>query len=319
VLILRTESSFSPLDVASLAFGPDNSTLFAEHFYHPYGVRVWNLVDQTHRPLMSGGRLVSGPFALHPGGRWAFGMIDRSASPPAAPARAFDLVTGTAVPFYMAAWPGRQIGVSALGRIASAGYTSHDPERPTGSGRQRLYNWALTDTGPECVWYRDLGPEVGAWLVGFVGDRFVSATIHGNMPRLEVHGPTGEIEATLDVRQFPPQQMLASPDGRWLVYRLGTELRVWDATDWNKPPIEVAGKLKQTMLAAAACFHPSAPFLLMANDGPSVLVFDTTTWKQVRKWKWSEGALRAVGVSPDGSLAAAAGPRGAIHVWDLDL
>jgi hypothetical protein len=50
-----------------------------------------------------------------------------------------------------------------------------------------------------------------------------------------------------------------------------------------------------------------------------VLVYDTTTWKQVRKWQWGAGTLRAVAVSADGALAAAAGPRGTVVVWDLDL
>jgi WD40 repeat protein len=73
------------------------------------------------------------------------------------------------------------------------------------------------------------------------------------------------------------------------------------------------------MTAPAACFHPSAPYLLLANGGPSVIVFDTT-WKPVRKWKWDTGGvLRTVAVSPDGSLAAAGGPRGVVVVWDLDL
>ena len=49
------------------------------------------------------------------------------------------------------------------------------------------------------------------------------------------------------------------------------------------------------------------------------LIVSTTTWKQVRKWKWDIGALRVIGVSPDGTLAAAGGPTGKIVVWDLDL
>jgi WD40 repeat protein len=74
------------------------------------------------------------------------------------------------------------------------------------------------------------------------------------------------------------------------------------------------------MVGPGACFHPSQPYLLLANGGPSVIVFDTTTWKPVRKWKWDTGGtLRAVAIAPDGTLAAAGGPRGIAVVWDLDL
>src|SRR5262249_33652414 len=116
------------------------------------------------------------------------------------------------------------------------------------------------------------------------------------------------------------EQLLVSPDGSRVVVRRGTALWVLDADGGEKVPRAVEGKYAKFMGERAACFHPSAPYLLLANNGPSVLVYDTTTWQQVRKWKWDAGGvLRTVAISRDGALAAAAGPRGAIVVWDLDL
>jgi hypothetical protein len=130
----------------------------------------------------------------------------------------------------------------------------------------------------------------------------------------------GAVEHTLDVPDWFADQLLGSADGTKLILRQGTALLAWDATDWNKPPVTVEGKNKGSMYLPAACFHPSAPFLLMANGGPSVLVFDTVTWKPVRKWNWrTGGVLRALAISSDGTLAAAGGPRGTVVVWDLDL
>ena len=312
-----------PVNVISLAFAPDNATLFAENSNPDSGVRVWNLADRSERRFEFGGEPVYGPFTLHPGGRWAFGRTDRITAHTAPPVRAFDLSTGTAVPFLMSTWPGRPIGVSADG-VATAGNTVYDQDRPRTSAPNRLYNWALTGAGPECAWYRDVPANRIVWLIACVcGDRIVTLEATHSAPRWEplvaVRAATGEPEVTFVAPTFTPQQFLASPDGRQFVYRLGTELRVWDATDWRKPPTVVAGKHKHTMHSMAAAFHPSGRYLLLGNDGPSVLVFDTSTWKEVRKWKWSVGALRTVAVSADGSLAAAAGPRGTIVVWDLDL
>jgi hypothetical protein len=96
-------------------------------------------------------------------------------------------------------------------------------------------------------------------------------------------------------------------------------LWVYDTADWIRPPVVVPGTDKKLLDERAAAFHPSGRYLLLANNGPSVLVYDTATWKEVRKWKWDAGTLRTVGISPDGTLAAAAGPHGAVVVWDLDL
>jgi WD40 repeat protein len=130
----------------------------------------------------------------------------------------------------------------------------------------------------------------------------------------------GRPEHSIDRGDELLDQLLGSPDGTKLVARQGTALWAWSAADWKKPPTVVEGKYKNEMSGSGACFHPSQPYLLLANGGSSVFVFDTTTWMQVRKWKWDAGGvLRVVAVSPDGTLAAAGGTRGAIVVWDLDL
>jgi WD40 repeat protein len=313
-----------PPDVETIAFTADNATLLIEHGNREIGVRAWNLADRSARQLELNTLAVFSPFALHRSGRWAFARTNSSVAPDTNPARVFDLDNGTTAPFFLADWPGRLIDATATNRVASVGYKKYDTDRPVTPGGGRIYNWALTSAGPECVWSRDVPADTRVWLIACAGaDRVATAEMNPGAPgwnvRVTIYGPTGEPEAVLKVPKFPPQQFLTSPDGRQLVYRPGTELHVWDTTDWKKRPIVVPGKRKSTMWPRAAAFHPSGRYLLLGYDGPSVLVYDTATWKEVRKWKWSIGALRAVAVSPDGSLAAAAGPRGNIVVWDLDL
>ncbi|MBN9119778.1 MAG: hypothetical protein J0I06_11575 [Planctomycetes bacterium] len=315
--------------VQSLAFAPDGATLYAAQGRH-HDVRAWNLADRTAVPFVAGGETMVGALHFLPGGRWAVGHSNRSAPPRDNPFRLIDVPAGTARPFPFCTWYGHAAAADGS-QLVGLGHSHYDEERAAESSCYRLYGWTLTPAGLEYAWHRNLSTHTDVRSVTRLGaDRFATAAtvrfsanlLDSAAWRIEVtvrRAADGEPEEEHAAPQQRVQQLLASPQGDKLVLRSGTGLRVWDANDLKKRPAIVEGKFKSTMEPPAAAFDPSGRYLLLANDGPSVIVYDTTTWKQVRKWKWDVGVLRAVAVAPDGTLAAAAGPRGAIAVWDLDL
>ena len=306
----------------SLTFSADSTTLYASH--SGYGVVAWNLTDRTARPVWAGGEKMLHAFVPLPGGRWAVGQSLTSGAPRNNPNRLIDLQADTSRPFLL--FP--ELGVAACNEYLAGVSTSYyDEERPSNTPNMRLYGFSRTADGPRYAWHVDISGYAGA-AVRFGPDRFVAwerMTVHtarGSALRQYAtarRAADGSEEAEIDLPRQNTQQLLGSPDGSQLVARWGNELHVWSAADWKQRPRVVAGKYKHTMAGPAAAFDPSGRYLLVTNDGPSVLVYDTTTWKQVRKWKWDAGVLRVLAIAPDRSLAAATGPRGRIVVWDLDL
>jgi WD40 repeat protein len=304
--------------VLSLAFSPDAAKLYAVHVGDC--VHVWNLAEQSGRWFEIDGGSVHGELLIHPNGRWAFGLhrsVDTCSC-------CIDLNTLRVKPFDFAyRWD--HCALSPDGRRVVTIVRS-DPRKGTDS----LRGWRMTSTGPRAVWQRK-APKAVPCAVTFVGNdtlvtldqmllRYVKTTRSFQSSRLVVRSATdGRIVTTLDspAQGSESPHLLAPPDGKWFVMRRGTETSVWDATNWKKPPTVIAGK--DANLRRAAAFHPSGRSLLLANKTPSVVVLDTTTWKQVQKWNWKIGELRAVAVSPDGTLAAAAGTNNRIVVWDWDL
>jgi WD40 repeat protein len=69
----------------------------------------------------------------------------------------------------------------------------------------------------------------------------------------------------------------------------------------------------------AAAFDPTSRHLFAARYDATVHVFDAAGWGCRVRYDWGIGPLRAVAVSPDGTLAAAGGERGEVVVWDVDL
>jgi WD40 repeat protein len=313
--------------ILALGFTPDAATLYASH-YAAVGISAWNLADHTVRKVEVEGEQVFGEFPLHPGGRWAF--AHRRAAPQSI---ALDLVSGKVKPID-ATNPWGHLAVSPDGKRFATIALATGPAR-RGQSVYALCGWAMTAAGPKRAWELRSPDDALVWWITFVGnDTLVtedkvpeqySKAHKGYRPatRLAVRSAkNGKVTTTFDspYEGFEPRHLFASPDGRWLVARRGTSLRVWDASDWENPPVVVPGNEDpRGHLMRAAAFHPSSRFLLLASDGPSVTAIDTATWKPAHRWNWKAGALRAVAVSSDGTLAAAAGPRGAVVVWDWDL
>ncbi len=314
-----------PEPVLALTFAPDATRLYATH-NRTVGVQVWKLADRTVAPVLAGGRRLTREFVIHPGGRWAFGSRfdtwPRSC--------ALELETGRCcelLDFYDE-WG--TVAVSPDGsRIATVHYDVSSSRREEWTSV--LSGWAMTTDGPRREWELRLRTEEAVRGVAFAGSDVLVTEDYYPSQGLETRGnhrlvarsaTDGKPLAAFDspYSAYGLRDMFASPDGRWFVARVGLSLRVYDATDWAKPPTVVPGNEEpRGFLIRAACFHPSGRFVLLANDSPSVIVFDTTTWKPARRWNWKSGTLRAVAVSADGTLAAASGPSGKVVVWDLDL
>lgn len=309
--------------VEALAFSPDAMKLYAVYEGFSVVTHVWDLAAHTSVRFGAKGNWVYGEFAVHPGGRWVFCRYNATGS-------AVDLTNGRTRPIDISdLWD--HIAIAPDGsRIVTLGGTlvSVSPLRWTAC----LHGWKLSKIGPRREWQRKAPANAVPNQVVFVGnDTLVTADAvpprspgRTAVPRqFTVRSVTnGNPRTTFGGvrRENRCPQLLGSPDGKHFVARRGQALRVWDATDWKKRPRVIAGKDdKEQTPRRAACFHPALPYFLLANHGPSVLVFDTITWKVVRRWNWKAGNLEAVAVAPDGSLAAAGSTRGAIVVWDLDL
>lgn len=315
-----------PKSVLGLNFGPDSRALYVACVVKN-GTHRLDLDTRELRPLKRGGEQSICEFLVHPSGRWAFGTL----APPKQRRVVVDLTTDTTTAFYMVN-PWDHIAVSPDGkRTASIGIGT-DPPRARWSAFA-LFGWTFGPTGPREAWELQSPPDADPWYVAFAGNDTLITEDRGYEPpqrrddfrgttRFAVRDPrTGKVRANFasPYETFESRQLLAPPDGSQFVARRGTELHVWDTSDWNTPPQVVPGNANpRNHLVRAAAFHPSGEYLLLATDAPSVTLFDARTWEPVRKWNWKCGALRAVAVSADGALAAAAGPSGKIVVWDFE-
>lgn len=111
-------------------------------------------------------------------------------------------------------------------------------------------------------------------------------------------------------------RMLFSPDGAQLVGVHEMTLLVWPVPHLGDPLL-VRNDSRKDFTAAA--YHPSGKYLFAASNDATVHVFDTAAWGRQARFSWNIGWVRAVAVSPDGTLAAAGGDRGEVVVWDSDL
>lgn len=118
------------------------------------------------------------------------------------------------------------------------------------------------------------------------------------------------------------KRLLFSPDARQLVGINAMNLLVWPLAGRELgPPLRVRNTTRKNFTAMA--FHPSGRHLYVTSNGDegkdaTVHVFDTADWTRVGQFSWGLGSLKAVALSPDGTLAAAGGDRGDVVIWDVD-
>jgi WD40 repeat protein len=107
-----------------------------------------------------------------------------------------------------------------------------------------------------------------------------------------------------------------SPDATHLVGINDMTLLVWPVPQLGEPRL-IRNDNRKDFTAVA--FHPSGHQLYATSNDETVHVFDVATWERAKRFTWQIGKLKAVAVSPDGTLAAAGGENGAIVIWDLDI
>lgn len=137
--------------------------------------------------------------------------------------------------------------------------------------------------------------------------------------RLELRSAvSGAVEASAPYPYEEHYPLVFSPDGSQLIAVHEMTLLVWSVPHLGEPRL-IRNDSRKHFTAAA--YHPSGRYLFAASNDATVHVFDTSGWARQARYNWKMGRLRAVAISPDGALAAAAadGDRGEIVVWDVDL
>lgn len=316
-----------PKSVLGLSFAPDSRALYIACIVSE-GTHALDLDTRAVKPLVVGSKRFVTNFVAHPSAPWAFGTL-------AAPHQysvVANRATGTSTKFNaVGTWD--QLALAPNGAwAASVGLTSEKPR--AGWSAYALFGYTFGTRGPVEEWELRCPPDADPWFVAFAGNDTLITEDRGYEPprrggndrtntRFAVRDPrTGKVRSNFasPYERFESRQLLAPPSGAQFVARRGTELHVWDTSDWKVPPRVVPGNANpRNHLVRAAAFHPSGNYLLLATDAPSVTLFDARTWEPVRKWNWKCGALRAVAVSPDGARAAAAGPSGQVVVWDFEV
>jgi WD40 repeat protein len=110
-----------------------------------------------------------------------------------------------------------------------------------------------------------------------------------------------------------------SPDARQLAGFNNLTLLVWPVP--NPGPLGAPRLIRNPDSRkefTALAYHPSGRHLYATSNDETVHVFDTATWERSARFTWRLGKLKAVAVSPDGTLAAAGGDRGDVVIWDVD-
>jgi hypothetical protein len=257
--------------VAALVFAPGAAALYAVHGYD--GVHVWNLADRTGSALVIGGLRVFGEFAIHAGGRWAFGRRpNREGGSNHNDSCVIDLQNRRSKPGNFLGVVGQHVALSPDGtRAVTIGHSDYDMERPAEVRAYRLFGWTMTATGPRYAWHLDTPEDAKPWRVVFAGNEaLVSENWVPNGPNLTGVPPTRPVLCARSPKSGQPlrehdaptnwiEEVLASPDGRQLVVRRGTRMWVYDPADWSAPPIVVPGTDKKRFPGRAAAFHPTAP------------------------------------------------------------
>lgn len=209
--------------------------------------------------------------------------------------------TGTSAP-YVSMAPDEFMAVSpADGRVVTGSpgsLTSWFPIRPK--------DWSLAPRHP--------GIRGAAFLP--TGDSLLTHELHRfHQPRFVLRDPASGAEVRSVRCSFHRLDGLTfSPNGSFLVARLGDELLVWDVRFLHRPPQRVRSDTAKALTDLA--FHPSGRYLAAASNDRTVKLFDTASWAVARTFGWDAGRMRSVAFAPDGLTAAAGGERGQLVVWD---
>lgn len=297
-------------EVLDLAFSPDGRAIAAGFEYLP--VFLWNLESPAPVPvrLATDGGYARGGLQFSTDGRLLAWWGDDTR-------RTYDrdsrLYTNQSF-----AIPGRNHGAvsSADGsRIVS----QH------GMPNYRLIGWQLAEEGWRQQWTRSIA-DIAVESLTLSGDgRFLALMVRSTLDRrwmdhprqVEVwDGTTGGFLGKGDYAYGYAPVLLFSPNASQLVGINDMTLLIWPVSQLGQPQL-VRNDSRKDFTAIA--YHPAGHRLFATSNDATVHVFDTVTWERVVRFTWQIGKLKAVAISPDGTLAAAGGENGDIVIWDVDL
>ncbi|MFO0881389.1 MAG: M56 family metallopeptidase [Gemmataceae bacterium] len=112
----------------------------------------------------------------------------------------------------------------------------------------------------------------------------------------------------------PTSCVVFSPDGKWLAAGSPSgALRIYEAA---------TGKLFRQVEAARAtrlaAFSSDGQVLATVDDSNSVVLWNTTTWTERRRFKGHARAIQALSFAADGRHLATGGAEGTVLLWALD-
>ena len=106
-----------------------------------------------------------------------------------------------------------------------------------------------------------------------------------------------------------------TPDESKLAIATGQRVAVWPLARSKEESLRIPGR---GSAVKAVGFLPGGTALLTASLDKLVRVWNTDTGAELRSFDWGIGRVRAVAVSPDGTMCAAGSNDGRLVVWDLD-
>jgi WD40 repeat protein len=100
-----------------------------------------------------------------------------------------------------------------------------------------------------------------------------------------------------------------------LIFSAGAKLIVYHLNSGER----VAERTRSKKYIQEAAITPDGKHLITVSNDTMAVLWETTTWTELREFAWAIGPLKTVAISPDGSRAVCGSDRGRVVVWDLDL
>lgn len=208
-----------------------------------------------------------------------------------------------------------------------AGFVDYrDPALATGPGRRRIHQWNA-ETGQEAD--KPLVPQVRndctCLAFGCTGNTI--ATLARDVASIQVYrvpappeppveeSPAGDFEiATLAIRKFSPDLSVVLMGHEQSAGEPRGSVALWDVATKTRRA-ELKGH-RGTVTSAA--FSPDSRVLATSCTDGTVRFWDTATGRERTAFDLGIGKLYSVVFAPDG-MRAAAGGKGSIVVWDVEL